>query len=220
MTVRENVEAVRHEIADACCAAGRSLNEIRVIAVTKSQSPASLVELAAVGMTEYGENRIDHLAEMAAAAPPEARFHHIGRIQSRQIADIARLSACVHGLGEIDHARRLDRACAELHTRMPVFVQVNVSGEISKAGCAPEQLSGLLDAILPLPALEVLGLMTMAAPLLEGGDVEAPRRAFAALRELARRHGLVRLSMGMSGDFAVAIREGATDVRIGSRLFQ
>jgi len=223
MPVRENIEAVRREIADACRAAGRSPSEIRLIAVTKSQGTESLTELAAAGVFDYGENRLDHLATMAASVPAGARFHHIGRIQSRQISDIARLSACVHGLAELDHARRLDRACAALRTRMPVFVQVNTSGETSKAGCAPEQLPGLLDALRPLPALDIVGLMTMAPALSEGGNVdddEAPRRAFAALRELARHHALPRLSMGMSGDFPVAIREGATDVRIGSRLFR
>lgn len=220
MRVQDNVSQVREEIAAACQAAGRRPDEIHLIAVTKSQGPVALGDLAAAGILDYGENRIDHLAAMARGAPQGARFHHIGRIQSRQLPEIARLSACVHGLGEADHAQRLARACAPLGRRMPVFLQVNASGEASKSGCAPSGLPALLDAVRPLPELELLGLMTMAPPIPEGGDADAARRAFATLRELAQRHGLTRLSMGMSGDFTLAISEGATDVRIGSRLFQ
>lgn len=221
MSIADNVARVRDEIANACLAARRDLSEIRLIAVTKAQSPAVLAELAAVGLHEYGENRIEHLAELTAAAPSTARFHHIGRIQSRQIPDLARLAACIHGLADADHAVRLDRACATAGKQMPVFLQVNTSGEASKAGCAPTALPALLDSVRGLSGLMLLGLMTMAPPWSpEGGDATPVRQAFARLRELAYRHGLTRLSMGMSGDFALAIAEGATDLRIGSRLFQ
>lgn len=217
--VASQVQAVRNGIAAACTTAGRDPATVRLIAVTKAQDPDVLPALAAEGVLDFGENRIDHLATMAATAPDGARFHHIGRIQSRQIPDIARLAACVHGLGESDHARRLARACAQLGRRMPVFLQVNVSGEGTKAGVAPAELPALLDAVRALPELEPLGLMTMAPPHGDGVDDAAIRRCFAGLRELAARHGLPRLSMGMSGDFALAVQEGATDVRVGSLLF-
>lgn len=220
MPVRENVAAVRDAIAAACHSAGRDPAEVRLIAVTKSQEPGVLGDLAAAGCMDFGENRIEHLATMAASAPQGARFHHIGRIQSRQIPDIARLSACVHGLSDADHAMRLGRACAALGKRMPVFIQVNASGEASKSGCEPSELPALLDAVRTVADLHVLGLMTMAPPIPEGGDVAPIRQTFASLRELAQRHGLSRLSMGMSGDFPLAIAEGATDVRVGSRLFE
>ena len=220
MSIAHHVARVREEIATACHAARRSLSEIRLIAVTKAQPPAVLAELAAVGLHEYGENRIEHLAELAGTAPSEAHFHHIGRIQSRQIPDLARLASCVHGLADADHAVRLARACAAGGKRMPVFLQVNTSGEASKAGCEPADLPALLDSVRGLSGLTLLGLMTMAPPLSqEGGDDTLVRRAFARLRELAHQHDLTRLSMGMSGDFALAIAEGATDLRIGSRLF-
>ena len=102
---------------------------------------------------------------------------------------------------------------------MPVFVQVNTSGETSKSGCEPVALPALLDALRTVSGLTILGLMTMAPPMPEGGDTALVRHAFARLRALAHQHGLTRLSMGMSGDFALAIAEGATDLRIGSRLF-
>jgi PLP dependent protein len=219
MQIRASLASVRAEITAACRGCGRNPDEIRLIAVTKSQSRDVLPDLAEAGVRDFGENRVDHLEIMAAGAPADARFHHIGRIQSRQIPDIARLAACVHGLCQLDHAQRLAQACAAVGKRMPVFIQVNASGEASKSGIEPGALPVLLDALRSLADLDVLGLMTMA-PLLEGGDEAIVRRCFARLRDLAHGHGLKRLSMGMSGDFSLAIAEGATDVRIGSRLFQ
>jgi len=216
-TIAVNVDVVRAEIAAACVAAGRDPASVRLIAVTKSVGPETLPALAAEGVVDYGENRIDHLVTMAAAAPPGARFHHLGRIQGRQIPDIVAHAACLHGLAQIDHARRLAQACGE--RRLPVFLQVNVSGEASKAGVEPDALGPLLDAVRALPALDAIGVMTMAPPAGEGVDDAAILACFSRLRDLARSHGLPRLSMGMSADFALAIRAGATDVRIGSRLF-
>lgn len=219
MTIADNVAQVRHAIAAACRACGRNPATVRLIAVTKSQGPAVLPELAEQGVHEFGENRIDHLAEMAQHAPAGSQFHHIGRIQSRQIPEIARWSSCVHGVTDADHARRLARACAALGRRMPIFIQVNTSGEATKAGGGGDALPPLLDAVRALPDLDLLGLMTMAPPVPEGADRSCIRATFAALRQLAHQHGLARLSMGMSDDFAEAIAEGATDIRIGTRLF-
>jgi hypothetical protein len=175
--------------------------------------------LAEQGVLDFGENRVDHLATMASAAPRGARFHHIGRIQSRQIPEIVAHAACVHGLAQADHALRLGAAAAAANRRLPVFLQVNVSGEASKAGVEPAQLAPLLTTVRTLPMLEAIGLMTMAPPHGEGVDEAEILACFERLRDLARAHGLPRLSMGMSGDFALAIRAGATDLRIGSRLF-
>lgn len=216
-TIATNVGLVRDEIAASCAAAGRDPATVRLIAVTKSVGPEALPYLAREGVFDYGENRIEHLAAMAASAPAGASFHHIGRIQGRQIPAIAAHAACVHGLDGADHARRLAASC--VGRRLPVFLQVNVSAEATKAGVAPEGLGPLLATVRALPALEAVGLMTMAPPPGEGVDDDAILACFARLRDLAREHGLQRLSMGMSGDFALAIRAGATDVRIGSRLF-
>lgn len=216
-TIAANVEQVRAEIAAACTAVGRDPDSVRLIAVTKSVGSEALPALAREGVYDYGENRIDHLATMAAGAPDGARFHHIGRIQSRQIPDIVAHAACIHGLAQADHAQLLARACTD--RRLPVFLQVNVSGEASKAGVTAAMLAPLLDTVRALPTLEAVGLMTMAPPAGEGVDDDAIKACFSGLRDLARTHGLSRLSMGMSGDFALAIRAGATDVRIGARLF-
>lgn len=219
MAITAAVAAVRADIALAAERVDRDPAAIRLIAVTKSQGPDVLPELAACGLHVYGENRIDHLALMAAAAPAGARFHHIGRIQSRQIPAIVAHAVAVHGLCDPDHARRLNRAAAEVGRRIEVFCQVNTSGEMSKAGIDPADVPALLAVLADCAQLDTVGLMTIAPVLDTHADAEPVRACFRRLRELAHQHGLSRLSMGMSGDLDLAIAEGATDVRIGTRLF-
>lgn len=211
-----NVAAVRAEIAAACTRAGRDFAGVRLIAVTKSQGPAVLPALAAAGITDIGENRADHQALMRAALPPGIRVHAIGRVQGRQFAELVPISDALHSLASLDHVPRLVRACAGRGTPFPVFLQVNASGEAAKAGLAPKELPRLLAAVQAESALDPVGLMTMAE---EDMDEAALRRCFRTLRALAQEHGLARLSMGMSQDFPIAIEEGATDIRVGTRLF-
>ena len=215
--VSTNVSAVRREIAAACARAGRDPAGVRLIAVTKNQDPGVLAALAAAGVSDIGENRLEHQLGMHDPATALGlRIHAIGRIQGRQLAKVIPLSDCLHSLCDPEHLARLVHACAGRTTPFPVFIQVNTSGEEAKAGIAPNQLSSLLAAIRGEPALEAVGLMTMAP---EGADEAVLRGTFSRLRELAADHRLPRLSMGMSQDFAIAIEEGATDVRIGTRLF-
>jgi hypothetical protein len=219
--IAAQVAAVRAEIVAACVRAGRDPAGVRLIAVTKSQGPEVLAPLAAAGITDVAENRIEHQAEMrAAAAGLGLAFHAIGRIQGRQCAKLVPLSECLHSLCEGDHVARLARACqgraAQGLGPFPVFLQVNTSGEAAKAGIAPEALPDLLAAVRAEPALAAVGLMTMAP---EGAADSTIRATFRRLRELAAAQGLARLSMGMSQDFPLAIAEGATDIRIGTRLF-
>lgn len=220
MAIADNVAAVRAEIAAACTRAGRDPAGVRLIAVTKSQGPEVLPALAACGVLDVGENRLDHHQLMLSQAPAGLRIHAIGRVQGRQLPKLAPISACLHGLCDLDHIRRLGQAAAGLGRRLPVFLQVNTSGEAAKAGLTAEQLPAAIAAVAGQPALELLGLMTMAPEREEGASEADIRACFAGARRLAERHGLARLSMGMSQDFAWAIEEGATDVRIGTRLFR
>ncbi len=213
------VAEVRARIRAACARSGRGPDAVRLIAVTKSQTPDVLPALAAAGVLDFGENRVEHLTLMHAAAPAGARFHAIGRIQSRQLPELAAHSACLHSLCDLDHARKLARLCADRAQRLPVFVQVNASGEASKGGVESAALPALLDAVRALPGLDLIGLMTMAPELGTVADEATVRRCFARVRELAAAADLPRLSMGMSGDFGIAVEEGATDVRVGTRLF-
>ncbi|GDY11921.1 YggS family pyridoxal phosphate enzyme [Planctomycetota bacterium] len=226
VSIARSIAAVRAEIAAACQRSGRDPAGIRLIAVTKSQDQSVLPALAAAGITDFGENRVDHLALMAGAAlasAPGLRFHHIGRVQGRQFPDILRWAGCLHGLCEVEHLPRLARAAAAAgygpNRPFPVFIQVNTSGEISKAGLGPAALESFLDLARRITTLHIEGLMTMA-PEAEGGVAsDTIRSCFVRCRELAKTHGLPRLSMGMSGDFIAAVEEGATDLRIGTRLF-
>jgi pyridoxal phosphate enzyme (YggS family) len=221
--IAANVAAVRAEMAAACSRAGRKPTDVTLVAVTKNQTPEVLAPLVAAGVTDVGENRADHQALMHASAPAGLHFHAIGRVQGRQFSALVPISDCLHSLAELGHVERLARACAVAGRCLPVFVQVNTSGEASKAGLTPDALPAMLEAIARHPAeLAVQGLMTMA-PIEDPAtqhDRDAIRRCFAALRELAQRHGLSGLSMGMSQDFGIAIEEGATVVRIGTRLFR
>jgi pyridoxal phosphate enzyme (YggS family) len=214
-----NLAAVRQEIAAACARAGRPPAQVTLVAVTKSAQPEVLPPLAAAGVLDVGENRLDHLELMRAGAPPGLRFHFIGRVQGRQLAKLATGCVALHSLCEAEHIARLGRACALAGRGPQVFLQVNTAGDAAKAGMAPDELPERL-ALARAQGLAVVGLMTMAPLAVEGGQADEAtiRRCFAALRELAGRHGLARLSMGMSHDFPLAIAEGATDLRIGSRL--
>lgn len=219
MSIAQRVTEVRDRIAAAARRAGRDSTSVRLIAVTKSQGPEVLSVLAAAGVADWGENRIDHLAAMAVAAPPGGRFHGIGRVQGRQLADYARLASSLHSLCELGHIERLAKACALRAEPFPVFLQVNASGEGAKAGVMPEGVGPLCDAVRAQPSLRLEGLMTMAPEVGAEVTAEAVRRCFATLRATAERHGVSRLSMGMSGDYELAVEEGATDVRIGTFLF-
>ncbi len=214
--IAHQVAAVRLEIAAACARVQRDPQDVRLIAVTKSQGPEVLAPLAASGIFDLGENRWEHQAEMVAQAQPGQRFHAIGRVQGRQLGKLAPMSVALHSLCEPDHLLRLEQACAPADRHLEVFLQVNTSGEAAKAGLAPKSLAEVADLCRRQPHLHLVGLMTMAP---EGADETGLRACFRRLRECAHREGLARLSMGMSQDFTMAIEEGATDIRIGTRLF-
>jgi pyridoxal phosphate enzyme (YggS family) len=219
--IAANVATVRAEMADACARSHRDLRAVTLIAVTKSQGPEVLSQLAAAGVMDVGENRAEHQQLMREQAPTGMRFHAIGRVQGRQFAKLVPISEVLHSLADPDHVDRLARVCASLGRRLPVYVQVNTSGEASKSGLTPTELPAMLERISHHSELETLGLMTMAPIENPQSQVDRDviRRCFAALRELATNHQLTQLSMGMSSDFPIAIEEGATVIRVGTRLF-
>jgi pyridoxal phosphate enzyme (YggS family) len=217
--IAANVAAVRLDIAVACTRSGRDPAGVTLVAVTKTRNPEVLAALRSAGVHDFGENRIEHLHEMVAHGLPGDRWHYIGRVQGRQLAKLVPLVQALHSLCDPEHVERLARACRQSSRRLAVYVQVNSSGEASKAGITAESLPGILAAIRAQPTLDPVGLMTMAPELGANADVATVRACFTRLRELASRHGLGGLSMGMSSDLAIAIEEGATVVRVGSRLF-
>jgi hypothetical protein len=219
--VAERVAEARERIADAARRASRQPHDVELLAATKYVGADDLPALAAAGLTLLGENRTEALLAKQEQHAGAFTWDFIGRIQSRKARDLVGRVRLVHALDSLSTAEQLDRRSSE-----PVrcLVEVNVGEEESKGGVAPADLDAFLQQVAPLERIQVEGLMTMP-PF--AADPEASRPSFAALRELsarlapawAGRFSFERLSMGTSQDYAVAVEEGATIVRLGSVLY-
>jgi len=213
--VRANVERVRCEIADAAARAGRSADDVELLAAVKYVAAEELPVLAAAGIALAGENRAQELVRKAAApGGAELTWDFIGHLQSRKVKQILPLVRLIHSVGSDSVVEQLGRH-ATAGTR--VLVEVNISGEEGKSGIAPDRLDAFLASIAELADVEVVGLMTMP-PLAQ--RAEDSRRWFAALAQLAADRGLRELSMGTTQDFGVAVEEGSTIVRVGTKLYR
>jgi PLP dependent protein len=210
--VRANLAEVREEIATAAEAAGRDPREVGVLAATKYVSAEDLPTLAEAGIELVGENRSQDLIAKVATHGELFDWDFIGRLQSRKVKTIVPHVRLIHSVASDSVLRELARHQADAHPDLEILIEVNVAGEPGKDGVAPEEL----DAFIELAPVRVAGLMTMP-PFAK--DPEESRRWFAALRTLADDRGLQRLSMGTSQDYRVAVAEGATIVRIGTRLY-
>lgn len=213
--------AVRATIAAAARRAGRDPGDVRIVAVTKTLPPDAVAAALAAGLADVGENYVQEAAAKRARVPG-GTWHLIGGLQRNKVRAAVRTFDRVHVVDGAPLAEALDMAAREAGRRLPVLVQVNVAAEATKRGTAPAAAGALCEAVLRLPGLALDGLMTIGPAV---DDAEAARAGFRALRTLrddvARRLGveLPHLSMGMSGDFAVAVEEGATLVRLGRVLF-
>jgi pyridoxal phosphate enzyme (YggS family) len=230
--IRSRLETIRTRIDAACDRAGRSPSDVRLIAVTKT-FPLEVVRAGIeAGLTDFGENRVQELEEKGTAIPGEVnggdvRWHLIGPLQKNKINKTLDVADAFHALDSERLAEHIDKRAARAERVLPCFVQVNVSGEASKSGVEPEETHAFLDRLAQFEHLRIVGLMTLAEPVETDDALETiVRPQFQQLRRLAETYdgggnGIVldRLSMGMSGDFEVAVEEGATDVRIGSALF-
>ena len=206
--VRAATERVREEIAVAAQKAGRDPADVELLAAVKYIALEELGVIAEAGLTLVGENRA-HELEAKAEAHPELRWHFIGQLQSRKVKQILPYVELIHSVASDSALKQLERHGTP---ETEILVEVNVAGDEGKAGIAPDELGAFIERA----PVRVSGLMTMP-PFSE--VAEDSRRHFAALRELAEAHGLARLSMGTSQDFAVAVEEGATIVRVGTRLY-
>ncbi len=222
-TLAERFELVRENITLAAGRAGRSPGEVTMVAVSKTHPAESIREAAdETGQELFGESRVQEALVKIPALPGRLRWHFIGHLQSNKIRKALPHFELFHGIDTSAIAREMDRIAGEMGLFPRVLLEVNVSGEGSKHGFSPEQLEREMDELLALPRLHVEGFMTMA-PL--SAEKEHSRPYFARLRELrdhlSDRAGvpLERLSMGMSGDYEIAVEEGATLVRVGSALF-
>lgn len=217
-----NWTAVRERVAQACRDAGREPSDVAILPVSKTFGAEAVRAAAALGLRRFGENRVQEVREKAPQlADCDLEWVIIGPLQTNKARDVARLAHEVQTLDRIELAEALDRRLQAEGRTLEVLVQVKTSPEESKHGVAPEATPALLAALRRFGTLRLRGLMTIAT---HTGDLVEVRRCFRQLRELrdamaAEGHDLPRLSMGMSGDFALAVAEGATEVRIGSAIF-
>lgn len=216
-----NLHNVKNRIAAAALRAGRDPAAVRLVAVSKTVPLESIKAAVAAGQRLFGENYLQEARGKIAALNAGVSWHFIGHLQSNKTKGAVELFDLIHGVDRLKLARALNAAAASMGKVQEILIQVNLAAEASKSGTAPEAAAELLRQIALLPHLKVLGLMTMP-PFL---DPEAVRPYFRALRELRDRlqdlsgRPLQELSMGMSGDYEVAIEEGATLVRVGTAIF-
>lgn len=214
---------VRERVADAARRAGRSPDEVRIVAVTKAHPLEAVRAALRAGLEDLGENRVGELERKAAEVEDAAvRWHMVGHVQRRKAPRLLPIAKLVHSLDSLRLARRFQRVADPADRTVRALIQVNTSGEDSKYGFTPDGFRRALPQILELSRVRVEGLMTMA-PLTD--DERVLRTTFRRLRELheeagaSAEYGGTELSMGMTNDYAVAVEEGSTLVRIGTALF-
>ncbi len=221
MPIADALAAVRASIRASAAAAERDPADVRLLAVSKGHPAEAVREAYAAGQRHFGENYVQELVGKARALADlsDLRWHFIGHLQRNKARDVARIATTIHTVDRLELAQELDRRA---EGRLEVLVEVNVAAEPQKSGCLPEATLALLEGLRTFEKLRVIGLMAIP-PATE--DPEATRPHFAALRALAEQarsagHVEVReLSMGMSHDFDVAVREGSTWVRVGTAIF-
>jgi len=228
--LNENLARLEDAIAAACRAANRPRAEVELIAVSKNHPTAAIVEAAGLGLSLFGENRVQEFTakslELAAIGMrSQLRAHLIGHLQSNKAAKAAEIFDAVDSVDSLKLAERLNDAAASLKKRLPILLEIKLSHEESKAGLPPDsaELAELLEKLPSLANLDAQGLMTIAPLDVPEAETRACFRSLYVLRDrLAAAHprlNLPVLSMGMSGDFPLAIQEGATRIRVGTALF-
>jgi pyridoxal phosphate enzyme (YggS family) len=221
-SVAENLERVREQIAQAAAKSGRSPDGVDLVAISKTHEAAKVREAVKAGQIFFGESRVQEARLKIPELPSNIRWHFVGHLQKNKIRHALPLFELIHSVDSLALAQDINRVAEEdgLHPR--VLIEVNVAGEGSKFGFAPEKLRADMESLLALPRLSILGLMCIP-PIAD--EAEASRKYFVKVREMRDRiqtefHvDLAQLSMGMTQDYAVAVEEGATLVRVGTAIF-
>lgn len=222
MDLSANLAGIRERISTACARANRSPEEITFQPVSKGQSPEAVQAAARLGLTCFGENRVQEAKLKIGQCPSNLRWHLIGHLQSNKCRDAVHFFEMIQSVDTLALAEEIDKWAGKSAKTMPILIEVNVAGESSKFGYPPEKLLADLQRINALPKIEIHGLMTVAP---WASDPEKVRPVFRRLRELKTEceqilgAPLPHLSMGMSGDFEIAIEEGATIIRLGTAFF-
>jgi len=222
MGLAENLASIQARITAACKRAKRDPASVTLMAVSKGMPPELVREAADLGLTLFGENKVQEAKAKIPLCPGRLRWHLIGHLQSNKCRDAVHFFEMIHGVDSLALAQEINKWADKQAKTMPILLEVNLAGESTKFGYAHDQVLADLAAINALPKLEIHGLMTIAP---WSPDPDRARPVFRLLRELKTRcedqigAPLPHLSMGMSGDFEAAIEEGATIVRVGTSLF-
>jgi pyridoxal phosphate enzyme (YggS family) len=224
---KSGIENLKSDIKDICSKSGRDLNDVKIIAASKYTDAQGIIRALELGINDFGENRADALIEKFTLIGNKVTWHFIGHLQSRKAKAVVPVAEYIHSCDSLDIIKEINNQAAAIGKLQKVLIEVNISGEESKYGLQPQELSGLIVNSLAFKNIRICGLMTMA-PLCD--DTLLIRKVFKDLRLLRdknvkeiRGHNdnvtLNELSMGMSNDYKIAIEEGATMVRIGSLIF-
>lgn len=225
MSIAQNIEIVKTNIEKACIRVGRNPEEITLIGVTKTHGADIINEGIAGGLSHIGENRVQELCEKYEEIKKGVHIHLIGHLQSNKVKYIADKVDLIHSLDSGSLAKEISAQAVKKGRIIDTLVQVNISGEESKSGIAPEELDYLLEYVETLPGIKIKGLMTI--PPIDAGDMITSRKVFEKLRILFEKKKEERynntvmqhLSMGMTNDYEIAIEEGSTIVRVGRAIF-
>ena len=222
--VKENLSIVEQNIQKACVRSGRDRREVQLIAVSKTKPVEMLMEAYDCQIRDFGENKPQEIREKFPQLPEDIRWHMIGHLQRNKVKYIVDKVALIHSVDSVRLAEEIHKEAMKIGRRVPVLIEVNVAGEETKFGVAPEEVEALIRKIAPFEGIEVQGLMTIA-PFVT--NPEENRQYFNRLKQLSvdishkniDNINMNVLSMGMTGDYEVAIEEGASFVRVGTGIF-
>ncbi len=223
-TIADNLQQINQRINRACQAAGRDPGTVRLVAVSKVKPAEQIEEAFHAGQTLFGESYVQEFRDKSPLVKAPVEWHFIGGLQSNKVKYLRGKVAMIHSVDRLSLAEEIDRQWGKIDRTVAVTLQVNIGEEATKSGCHPDALETLVRAVAPLSHVKICGLMCLPP---HDDDAEKVRPYFRRLRELAAeidqlqlpRVGMEELSMGMSGDFEVAIEEGATLVRVGTAIF-
>lgn len=222
--ISENLEQVKKNIEEACKKAGRSPDEVTLIAVSKTKPVALLQEAYDAGARCFGENKVQEIVDKYPQLPSDIRWHMIGHLQRNKVKYIVDKVEMIHSVDSLRLAETIEQEASKHGVKVPVLLEVNVAGEETKFGLRPDEVLPLIEAVSEFPHIKIQGLMTIA-PYVE--DPEENREIFRQLKKLSvdieakniNNVTMSVLSMGMTGDYQVAVQEGATMVRVGTGIF-
>lgn len=222
--ITENLEQVRKNIQDACRSVGREPEEVTLIAVSKTKPVELLQEAYQAGARDFGENKVQEIMDKYPQLPSDIRWHMIGHLQRNKVKYIVDKAAMIHSVDSLRLAQTIEQEAAKHDVQVPILLEVNVAEEDSKFGLKMDEVLPLIEAIAEFPHIRVCGLMTIA-PYVE--NAEENRMFFRQLKKLSvdiaakniNNVSMSVLSMGMTGDYQVAVQEGATMVRVGTGIF-